>query len=148
MVLYLGGTMKRKERTEILIHCENSFLDFWVKKLETENQFSLLEEPSHSLTMVKVRESAQYYFFYLCEVLISEAKVRCQDKIGIGMIQGIDLDKAKSLAIIDAAYEAQLPIIAELDEALKEEQERQREQMLLKADQIQKTKVNFEVMDV
>lgn len=85
--------MKRKERTKILVHCEKEFLQAWANRFDKEAPYQVLEKPSQSLTMVKMRESAQKSLFYLCEVLISEARVECNGVIGIGMIQGIEEEK-------------------------------------------------------
>lgn len=140
--------MKRLERTKILVHCEKKFLEEWVEQLQACAQFRVLEEPSNSLTMVKMRESAQHSLFYLCEVLISEARVECCGNIGIGLLQGNDFDKALQLAIIDAAYQANLPIVERLDQALEVEAKHQEKEMAKKAMSIQKTKVHFDTMDV
>lgn len=140
--------MRRKERTKILVHCNQSFLKEWASKISKHEKIETIEKPSHSLTMVKMRESAQNSLFYLCEVLVSEARVECQGKIGIGIIQGTDLASAQYLAIIDAAYQANLEITKELDKALQKEKMIQDYKRQKKASQILKTKVDFETMNI
>ena len=140
--------MKRKERTKILVHCEKEFLQAWADRFDKEAPYQVLEKPSQSLTMVKMRESAQKSLFYLCEVLISEARVECNGVIGIGMIQGIEEEKAYALAVIDAAFRAQLPGVKELEEELIKKAKQQEEEMRIRREGIEKTKVNFETMDV
>lgn len=140
--------MKRKERTKILVHCEKEFLQAWADRFDKEAPYQVLEKPSQSLTMVKMRESAQKSLFYLCEVLISEARVECNGVIGIGMIQGIEEEKAYALAVIDAAFRAHLPGVKELEEELRKKAKQQEEEMRIRREGIEKTKVNFETMDV
>ncbi|MEG0274584.1 phosphonate C-P lyase system protein PhnG [Amedibacillus sp. YH-ame10] len=140
--------MKRKERCEILIHCKENFLDKWADKLENSAQMTLLEEPATGLVMVKMRESAQNSLFYLGEVFVSEAKVSCNGHIGIGIITGNQLQKAYDLAVIDAAYKAELPLLSEFEIELKKEAVRLQEERTQKHRKIMKTKVNFDTMDV
>lgn len=140
--------MKRKHRTQILVHCRASFLRKWAKRFEVEAEMTLIEEPATGLTMIKMRESAQNSLFYLGEVEISEARVECKGIIGIGIIQGNELQKAYDLAVIDAAYGAELTGIKEFEKDLEREELRQREERAKEIQSIMKTKVNFETMDV
>ena len=120
--------MKRKERTKILVHCEKEFLQAWADRFDKEAPYQVLEKPSQSLTMVKMRESAQKSLFYLCEVLISEARVECNGVIGIGMIQGIEEEKAYALAVIDAHFVHSFPGVKELEEELRKKDKTRQEE--------------------
>ena len=140
--------MKRKERTQILVHCRKSFLRKWAKRLEEEAPMKIVEEPAMGLTMIKMRESAKQSLFYLGEMLISEARVECKGIIGIGIIAGNELQKAYDLAVIDAAYGAGLKTVVDLEVDLKKEQNRQNEEKKKQIQKILETKVNFETMDV
>ena len=106
--------MKRKERTRILVHCSNEFLTQWAQYFEQQTQFHVIEEPKNALTMLRMRESAQHSLFYLGEVLVSETRVKCRDTIGIGLIQGNELEKSYALAVIDAACNAALDGVDQL----------------------------------
>lgn len=140
--------MKRKERTKLLVHARKTFLHKWAKRFEEEAEMKLLEEPALGLTMVKMRESAQQSLFYLGEVLISEARVECKGVIGIGIIQGNELQKAYDLAVIDAAVSANLKLVKEFEKDLKKEEDRQRELLHKEIQKILQTHVSFETMDV
>lgn len=140
--------MKRKERTEILVHCDKSFLKKWSDIFEKQERFEIIEKPSQSLVMVKMRESAQNTLFYLCEVLVSEARVECNGKIGIGIIQGIENKSAYYLAVIDAAYQCEFNEIALFEKELLEEKKKQLIEKHHKVAKVMKTKVNFETMDI
>lgn len=139
--------MKRKELTEILVHCEESFLQRLSGEVEEHHNVTIIDEPALSLTMVKMRESAQNSLFYLCEVLVSECRVQIDNKIGIGIIVGNDFAKAYHLACIDAAYTTQSSLLQKWLPLLNEEREKQRKQQHKENSAIMKTKINFETMD-
>lgn len=140
--------MKRKERTQILVHCRGSFLRKWAKRLEEEAEMKMIEEPSMGLVMIQMRESGKQSLFYPGEILVSEAKVECKGIVGIGILNGNELQKAYDLAVIDAAYGARLAPIQDLEKDLMKEQKRQMEQKKMQMQKILETKVNFETMDV
>ena len=117
--------MKRKERTRILVHSSNEFLTQWAQYFEQQTQFHVIEEPKNALTMLRMRESAQHSLFYLGEVLVSETRVKCRDTIGIGLIQGNELEKSYALAVIDAACNAPLDGVDQLEKALTQEKQKQ-----------------------
>ena len=100
--------MKRKERTRILVHCSNEFLTQWAQYFEQQTQFHVIEEPKNALTMLRMRESAQHSLFYLGEVLVSETRVKCRDTIGIGLIQGNELEKSYALAVMFKEYPGEI----------------------------------------
>ncbi len=140
--------MKRKERTEVLVHCSEKFLRKLSDEVQANYEVVVLDEPSLSLAMVKVREGAQNSLFYLCEVLVSECRVQIEGSIGIGIIKGIEEDKAYCLALIDAAFTAGLGITEGWIPLIKEEREKQKLNRIKINSSIMKTKVNFESMDV
>lgn len=140
--------MIRKERTRILVHCSAAFLRQWAQYFEQQVQFHVIEEPKNALTMIRMRESAQHSLFYLGEVLVSETRVQCRDVIGIGLIQGNELEKSYDLAVIDAACNAALPGVEQLEKALAQEKKQQDTAHARHVAGILKTRVNFETMDV
>ena len=136
--------MIRLERTRILVHCSKQFLRQWAEYFEQQEAFHLLEEPKNALTMIRMRESAQHSLFYL----VSETRVECKNVIGIGVIQGNELEKSYDLAVIDAACNAALCGIEALEAALVQEKQRQDAEHARHVAGILKTRVNFETMDV
>lgn len=148
MHVFKEGIMKRKERTKILVHCDNEFLKTWADKFEKEEPMQMIEEPSNAMTMIKMRESAQNSLFYLGEMLISETRVSCKGKIGIGIVQGNALEASFYLAVIDAGVHAELSIVQEFEKELKLVQDKQNIQKQKHIDKILKTRVQFETMEV
>lgn len=100
------------------------------------------------MIMVKMRESAKNSLFYMGEVLITEVKVKIAGKIGMGLLVGMDEQRARSLAIIDAAYRAQLPETAEWEPWLLEEEQQINVAKAQQQAELFETKVSFETMEV
>lgn len=140
--------MKRKERTKYLIACGRDEALAWTQKLEGTYDVETISPVRQALTMIKVRESAQNTSFYMGEVLVTEAKVRIQGKVGLGLLAGHDPDFAKSLAMIDAAYRANLPECASMDSLLHDLRHRYQKEADQKRDALAKTQVDFSTMQV
>ncbi|WP_040984273.1 phosphonate C-P lyase system protein PhnG [Oceanobacillus jeddahense] len=140
--------MKRKQRTEILIQ-EGGTLAKELAEIVTGNyKYLEIKAPHYGLTMIKMRETAKKSLFYLGEVLVTEAKVEINRTIGLGIVIGMEEELAKHLAIIDAAYRADLPETVAWKEKLKAAAERNNQQKVKEQVDILKTKVNFETMEV
>ena len=79
------------------------------------------------------------------------ASLRAQDRldraVGIGIIAGNRPEAAKALAIIDAAYNAELPETAGWTAVLEAEEQRLYRERRLTQARIMDTRVDFEVMD-
>ncbi|MEI3610616.1 phosphonate C-P lyase system protein PhnG [Pseudogracilibacillus sp. SO10305] len=140
--------MQRKERTEILIKSDLSVAKRIAETLEAKYSFTTLVEPQYGLTMLKMRESAQNSLFYLGEVLVTECKVMLENDIGVGVVIGTEMELAKYLAIIDAAFEAEVMEVPSIQETLQKEKQHIETEMFKKQTALLKTKVNFETMEV
>ncbi|WP_042161371.1 phosphonate C-P lyase system protein PhnG [Paenibacillus gorillae] len=139
--------MKRKQRTEILTAGAPDLAAALAGDIIGRYQVDLIEEPNHGLVMVKVRETAQQSLFYLGEVLVTECKVRTNGAIGIGIVKGDQPELAYNLAVIDAAYTAELDETAAWTAALLAEHERIQTVRNSEHMQVLKTRVDFETMD-
>ena len=140
--------MKRRRRTEILIEGNERLAQELAEMITQGYRCREILAPQYGMTMIKMRESAKNSLFYIGEVLITEAKVEIDGRIGIGIVAGMKEELARNMAIIDAAYKAELPETAGWQQPLLEmEQEimlaRNREQA-----ELFETKVNFETMEV
>jgi len=107
----------------------------------------MLEEPNSGLVMVKMRESAMKHLFYLGEVFVTECKVMINDVTGLGIIKGSHPKKSYYLAVIDAAYNADLEETKILDEMILEIGECIKENRKKETAQLLKTKVDFVTLD-
>lgn len=140
--------MNRKRRTEILIKGSIDVSFQLAQEILAAYDVSSVEEANTGVVMVKVRERARGSLFYLGEVLITECKVMINGRLGIGMIKGHEEELAYNLAVIDAAYNAGLPETKKWTGILLQEENRWGEEIKALNEEILKTKVNFETMDV
>ncbi len=139
--------MKRRQRTEVLIKANISVAKKLADEIELNHKIITIEEPNSGLVMVKMRETAQKHLFYLGELLVTEAKVQVNESIGLGIVQGNNDELAYCLAVIDAAYNADLPETAGWAAVLQEAQQSVLQAETEEALRILKTKVDFETVD-
>ena len=140
--------MKRRRRTEILIQENGHLAQELAETIINAYECKEILAPQYGLTMIKMRESAKNSLFYIGEVLITEAKVEINNCIGIGIVVGMEDELAKHLAIIDAAYKAELPeTITWRDQLIQVEKQITKEHAKKQAE-LFKTKVSFETMEV
>ena len=140
--------MNRKKRTEILIRGSADVAGKLAREILNRYDVTTVEEANNGMVMVKIRESAQRSLFYLGEVFITECKVMINGHLGIGMVKGHEPEIAYSLAVIDAACNADLPETKAWEGLLLLEQNRINKAYAAFMQKILKTKVNFDTMDV
>jgi alpha-D-ribose 1-methylphosphonate 5-triphosphate synthase subunit PhnG len=140
--------MKRKERTEILIQGSAAIAKEFTKEIEKRYTVTLIQQPENGLVLLKARETAKKSLFYLGEVLVTECKVQIEDSIGIGIVKGHQEELAYCLAVIDAAYQADLEEIRSWSYVLEDEKENIQKNRQELDQSILRTKVSFETMDV
>lgn len=139
--------MDRRRRTEILIKGSMEIAKKMSLEISEKYKVKVIEEPNSGLVMIKMREDAKKSLFYLGEVLITEAKVEVNGKLGIGIVRGDKGELSYCLSVIDAAYNADLEETEGWDEILLKEEKRIDEEMKKYEAQILKTKVNFDTMN-
>lgn len=139
--------MTRKIRTEILVHCSLDFLQSLAFEAKQQYPVTVIEKPHLGLVMMNVRETAQQSQFYAGEVLTSACKVRIGETFGLGLIQNIRLEEAEALAVIDACYNANLPIITQWEERIIREKNHLDSKRREAVGRVLATVVNFESMD-
>lgn len=140
--------MKRRRRTEILIHGSQALAEKLAESIKQNYQIQVIQCPENGLVMLKMRETSQKSLFYPGEIFVTECKVQIGETIGIGIVAGAQPELAENLAVIDAAFEGQLPETDSWTCLLEEEERRICEQRAVANQAVLKTKVNFETMDV
>jgi alpha-D-ribose 1-methylphosphonate 5-triphosphate synthase subunit PhnG len=101
--------MKRARRTRILARTRTDLPERLAASIEGRYPVEEISAPEGALVMVKKRESARGVLFYLGELLVTEAKVRIGEAVGIGIVAGYAYREARRMAVIDAAFNAELP---------------------------------------
>lgn len=140
--------MRRRERTEILIQGSEDIAKEFAKEIAMKYKVTVIQKPESALVLLKTRETAKKSLFYLGEMLVTECTVQIKDSIGIGIVKGQREELAHSLAIIDAAYEADLGETRSWSHVLENEKKNIQKNLQELNRSILKTKVNFETMDV
>ncbi len=140
--------MTRRERTEILIRGKRELAVRLATEIEEKYGAQKIEAANEGLVMVKMREPAKRTLFYLGEVTVTEAKVAVHGKIGMGLVVGKDEELAYNLAVIDAAYQAELPETNAWREMLLAEQVAVGIEDKREMGRIMKTKVDFSNMQI
>ncbi|KMY51518.1 phosphonate C-P lyase system protein PhnG [Peribacillus loiseleuriae] len=140
--------MKRKERTEILIQGSDAIARDFAKEIEMKYTVTVIQQPENGLVLLKARETAKKSLFYLGELLVTECKVQIHDSIGIGIVKGHQEELAYWLAVIDAAYQADLLETRVWSHILEKEKENIQKNRQELQQSILRTKVSFETMDV
>ena len=140
--------MNRKKRTEILIRGSADVAGKLAREILNKYDVTTVEKSNNGMVMVKIRESAQRSLFYLGEVFITECKVMISGCLGIGMVKGAEPELAYSLAVVDAACNADLPETKAWDALLLLEESHINQAYTASMQKILKTKVSFDTMDV
>ena len=142
------GYMKRAERTKLLIEVGREEAFQMANEVCTQYEVIEIQAPREGLVMVKMRESAQQSLFYIGETLVTETKVKIGEAFGLGLVREYEPELSKALAIIDAAYNGQLPVIVVWEEIFtKLSQRLEMEQQEVKRS-IERTKVQFDTMSI
>ena len=140
--------MNRKRRCKVLIDGNSKIAEQLAAVIKSNYKINVLDVPNNGLVMMKMRENAKQSLFYIGEVAVIEARVEVQGSIGLGVLIGSDSQLAYNLAVIDAAYNANLPEILSWREILLAEEGLIENKIKSKTASILKTKVNFETMGV
>jgi alpha-D-ribose 1-methylphosphonate 5-triphosphate synthase subunit PhnG len=138
--------MNRKRRTEILINGSSEVAKRLCEEIESRYDVKIVEEPNYGLVMIKMREGAKKSLFYLGEILVTEAKVEVNGKLGIGIVSGNNEMLSYWLAVIDAAYNAEVEEAIGWEEILIYEEINIDEELRKEQAKILMTKVNFDTM--
>lgn len=140
--------MDRNRRTRILIEGQSGLARKLAEEIENKYDVKTIEEPNSGLVMLKMRENSKRSLFYLGEVIVAEAKVEVSGKLGLGIVAGNKEELAYCLAVIDAAFNAELVETRVWEELLQQEAEELYASVAEESERILRTKVNFETMSV
>lgn len=140
--------MNRRKRTEILVKASAEVVENFAEEILKKYNVIVVEESNNGVVMVKLREKAKSSLFFLGEVLITECKVMINGSLGIGIIKGNEPERAYHLAVVDAAYNANLAETDDWENVLKTTEEIIVQDNKVFSNKVLKTKVNFDTMEV
>jgi alpha-D-ribose 1-methylphosphonate 5-triphosphate synthase subunit PhnG len=139
--------MKTALRTKILVEGNPELATAFTERIERGHRVKVERPPAKSLALVKARDSASMALFYAGEILLTECTVTVNDTIGFGAVMGDDPDKAYELAVVDAAFRAELPETAEWIGQMLEEEESIRRKHLQEQAAVLRSKVDFGTLE-
>ncbi|MBD8067906.1 phosphonate C-P lyase system protein PhnG [Bacillus sp. PS06] len=139
--------MKKSRLTKILVEGDPALLKKLSTQVEGRSHVQLERPASCGLVMIKARDSVSMQPFYMGEVLLSECTVAINDSFGIGVIMGEALEKAYQLAVIDAAFNAQLDITSSWKFELEEEERNIYNKQLMESKIVSQSQVHFDTME-
>ncbi|WP_175640477.1 phosphonate C-P lyase system protein PhnG [Metabacillus schmidteae] len=139
--------MKKARLSKILVEGNKELVAKLATQIEQFSSIKIERSPQTGLVMMKTRDSVSKQPFYMGEVLITECVVEVNGTVGIGVLMGENPEKAYQMAIIDAAFNGNLPLLKEWTVLLEEEERkiigRQKEEVAL----VSSSKVNFDTME-
>ncbi|MFC0331791.1 phosphonate C-P lyase system protein PhnG [Paenibacillus sepulcri] len=139
--------MKKSQITRILIEGSAQLPEKLAKSVEERYAVAVVKTPENSLVLAKARDSVSQEPFYLTEVLVTECTVSIEGTFGYGILMGDRPELAYYLAIVDAAFNRQLPETEGWEALLLEEERALLDRRLREQELAMATKVQFETME-
>ncbi|GAA0370315.1 phosphonate C-P lyase system protein PhnG [Bacillus horti] len=139
--------MKKARLTKILIEAERNVLSQYAGQIEKVAKVKVEAPPTTGLVMTKTRDSVSQTPFYLGEVLVTECTVSIDGMFGMGVIMGDDFERSYQLAVIDAAYNAGLPLTSSWEDELVQVEKDNNNRKLQEWAKLAQTRVHFDTME-
>lgn len=131
----------------ILIEGDLNRIKNFVESIESKYEVEITKKPSIGLTMVRANDSVEHQEFYLGEVLVTETEVSVNNKVGSGICIGDEPIRSYCQAVIDAVLQLNDENYNEVTSFLNQEAELISNKEKEENYEIQKTKVNFKLME-
>lgn len=131
----------------ILIEGDLNRIKHVVENLENKYEIEVTKRPTIGLTMVRANDSVEHQEFYLGEVLVTETEVSINAKVGSGICIGDEPLRSYCQAVINAVLQLEDENYAELTSFLTKESDLINRKEKEENYEIQKTKVNFKLME-
>lgn len=131
----------------ILIEGDLNRIKSFVESLENKYNVEITKNPTIGLTMVRANDSVEHQEFYLGEVLVTETEVSVNNTAGSGICIGDEPTRSYCQAVIDAVLQLEDENHNEVTSFLNKEAELISAKEKEENYEIQKTKVNFKLME-
>lgn len=139
--------LKKSRLTKILVEGDSVLLKNMAAEVEKEAEIRMEKPPQTSLVMMKALDSVSTQPFYMGEVLVTECMVAIEDHFGMGVIMGEEPDRAYQIAVIDAAFNAHLPVVDRLMPLLEKEEGHIMESQSMESAIASASRVRFDTME-
>lgn len=143
--------MNSKQITKILGRCQLEDLLPWIDQIKEIAEVKILKEPKMGLVMMRSRDTVAQEIFNLGEVLVSDCTVFVDNQPGYGVVMGNQPERAEAMAIIDAVFRIRggklKDLINNMQIWIEEQSGLQQREQLSEFNHINRSKVNFEIME-
>ncbi|MGY4688341.1 phosphonate C-P lyase system protein PhnG [Salibacterium sp. K-3] len=139
--------MKKSRLSRILVHAKLEMMERFCSQLEENYQVVLEAEPQKSLVLMKTKDSVSAQNFYNGEILVTECKVTLHNSPGFGIVIGEQPDRSFFMAVIDAAFNAELPEVSSWMNTLIQEETRIEREKIQETQKAAESQVHFDTME-
>jgi alpha-D-ribose 1-methylphosphonate 5-triphosphate synthase subunit PhnG len=113
----------------------------------TELSVEITRPPARGLLLATVRESVDNGLFHPGEILATTCEARIGERLGTGVVLGGDDDRARHMAVVDAALQQSFGGRAAVLSALAAERARKRAADRAETEMARSTLVHFDTME-
>ena len=113
----------------------------------TELPVEITRPPARGLLLATVREPVDNGPFHPGEILATTCEARIGNCLGSGIVLGADDDRARGMAMLDAALQQEFPSRAAVVARLGAERDVKRAADRAEAEMVRSTRVNFDTME-
>jgi alpha-D-ribose 1-methylphosphonate 5-triphosphate synthase subunit PhnG len=131
----------------ILCECDLQALEQFVEGLESHYAVEIAKQPSLGTVMLKTEDSVEEQPFYLGEALTTECMLVVNGQTGFGICLGDEPVRSYCIAFVDAVLSLGGEGLPEVLAFLEQQKTLIAEQLRVEYNQIQKTKVDFKLME-
>ena len=131
----------------ILCECALDALEAFVRELEPNHTVQIIRQPAVCMTMVRAEDSVESQPFYLGEVLVTDCEVQVDRQAGYGLCMGDEPVRCYCMAVIDALLLSDGPGVNEVHAFLEGQAVLIADRQRLEYNLIQRTKVDFKLME-
>lgn len=131
----------------ILCECALEPLETFVREMEQQCTVQVIRQPQVATTMIRAEDSVEGQPFYLGEALISECEVDVDGQTGYGLCLGDEPVRSYCIAVIDALLQLSDARLPKVNAFLLEQEGHVTAKLQTEHKQIQRTKVDFKLME-
>jgi alpha-D-ribose 1-methylphosphonate 5-triphosphate synthase subunit PhnG len=131
----------------ILCECALEPLESFVREMEPICTVQVIRQPAIATTMIRAEDSVEGQPFYLGEALITESEVNVDGQPGFGICLGDEPVRSYCIAFVDALLQLADARGERVNAFLKEQEQLIAAKVLGEHKQIQRTRVDFKLME-
>jgi alpha-D-ribose 1-methylphosphonate 5-triphosphate synthase subunit PhnG len=131
----------------VICECDLEPLETFVKELEPHCAIQVVRHPAVGTTMIRAEDSVEGQPFYLGEALITECELNIDGQPGFGLCLGDEPVRSYCMAFLDALMLLSDSRLSRVEAFLSEQAALIEGRVRAEHDLIQRTKVDFKLME-